>query len=139
MNKPEGRQLLSVIAIGLLCLSACRDRRRVWAAETANEIEHVKDRTVPPDGSLLSASKLTRSESSVRETWQIQTDKEPASYFQWLKDQFGSDYHVTSETDSMIAFVKQSAGDTYSVEIQTKKSIGTAGKIYEGTFVASPD
>lgn len=133
------RRFLSFLTLGMLFLAGSRYRQRDWAMETAEEIEHVKNSSLPPGGSLLSASKPSRTDSSVRASWQIQTNMETASYFQWLKSQIGSDYHPTSETGSIISFAKQGEGDTYSLEIRTKTSISPAGTLYEASFVAAPD
>lgn len=127
------------IALGMLFLVGCRDRQGDWAAETAQEIEHVKISTVPRGGSVLSAPKPTRSDSSVRANWQIQSNMETASYFEWLKSQIGSNYHPTSETGSLISFAKQGEGDRYGLEIRTKTSTNPAGTVYEASFVAAPD
>lgn len=133
------QRLLSFIVFGMLFLVGCRDRQRDWAVETAQEIEHMKMSTVPRGGSLLSAANPIRTDSSVRANWQIQTNMETASYFEWLKSQIGSDYHRTSETGSIISFAKQGEGDTYGLEIRTRTSTSPAGTVYEAIFVAGPD
>lgn len=92
---------------------------------------------MPSNGSLLRASEPVRNEFNVRATWEIQTRSDGQAYFQWIKNQFGPEYHVTSETASTITFVKEIEGDSYTVAI---RSSGTpAGTVVEAQFVAAPD
>ena len=75
--------------------------------------------------------------SSVRATWEIQTKSDDHTYFQWLKNQLGPEYHVTSEAASVVTFVKEIEGDSYMV---TMRSSGApAGIVVEAQFVAAPD
>jgi len=58
-------------------------------------------------------------------------------YFQWLKNQLGREYHVTSETSSAMTLVKQIEGDSYTIAI--KGSETPTGTVLEAQFVAAPD
>ena len=58
-------------------------------------------------------------------------------YFQWLKNQLGPEYHVTSETTSAMTLVKQIEGDSYTIAIQG--SGDRTGTVVEAQFVAAPD
>ncbi len=55
---------------------------------------------MPSDGSLLRVSEPVRNASSVRASWELQTRSDSHAYCQWLKNQLGPEYHVTSETTS---------------------------------------
>jgi hypothetical protein len=101
------------------------------------EIEEVRSRTVPSNGSLLRVSEPVRNESSVRDSWEIQTRSDNQAYFQWLKNQLGPQYHVTSETASAVTFVKEMEGDSYTVAIRSSGAAG--GSVVEAQFVAAPD
>jgi len=58
-------------------------------------------------------------------------------YFQWLKNQLGREYHVTSEATSAVTFVKEIEGDSYTISI---RCIGTpSNSVVEAVFVAAPD
>jgi hypothetical protein len=104
---------------------------------TIREIEEVRSRTVPSSGSLLRASEAVRNDSGVRATWEIQTRSDNQTHFQWLKNQLGPEYHVTSETTSVVTFVKDIEEDSYTV---TMRSSGApAGTVVEAQFVAAPD
>jgi hypothetical protein len=92
---------------------------------------------VPSNGSLLRASEPIRNASSVRANWAIQTRSDNQAYFQWLKNQLGPEYHVTSETASVVTFVKEIEGDSYTVAIRS--SGAPAGIVVEAQFVAAPD
>lgn len=92
---------------------------------------------MPSDGSLLRVSEPVRNDSSVRATWEIQTRSDNQAYFQWLKNQLGPEYHLTSETASSLTFVKQTEGDSYTAAI--RGSGAPAGTVVEAQFVAAPD
>ena len=62
---------------------------------------------MPSDGSLLRVSEPVRKASSVRAAWEIRTKSENQMYFHWLKNQLGPEYHVTSETASVVRSCKR--------------------------------
>jgi hypothetical protein len=101
------------------------------------EIEEVKHRTVPNDGSLLREKGPVRDTSSIRASWEIQTRLDNRVYFQWLKNQLGPEYHVTSETNAAMTLVRQIEGDSYTIAIQG--SATPTGTVLEAQFVAAPD
>ena len=101
------------------------------------EIEEVKRRTVPSDGSLVRESRPIQDTSSIRANWEIQTRSDNRVYFQWLKNQLGPEYHVTSETASAMTLVKPMEGDSYTITIQGSGAQG--GTAVHSQFVAAPD
>ena len=101
------------------------------------EIEEVKRRTVPSDGSLVRESGPVRDTSGIRASWEIQTRSDNRVYFQWLKNQLGPEYHVTSETASGMTLVKPMEGDSYTIAIQRSGAQG--GTAVQAQFVAAPD
>lgn len=131
------RRVMSLCLLGSVFLVACTRRQQFWQSPTVREIEEVRSRTVPSNGSLLRVSEPVRNDSSVRATWEIQTKSDNQAYFQWLKNQLGPEYHVTSETTSVVTFVKVIEGDSYTVAIRS--SGATAGIVVEAQFVAAPD
>lgn len=132
MIAPSRFRSLSLCLLAAVCLVACTDRR-----ESVREIEEVKHRTVPNDGSLLRETGPVRDTSSIRASWEIQTRSENRVYFQWLKNQLGPEYHVTSETIAAMTLVKQIEGDSYTITIQG--SATPTGTVLEAQFVAAPD
>jgi hypothetical protein len=128
---------LSLCLLGIVFLVGCTGHQEFWVSPTVREIEEVKRRTVPSKGSLLHMSGPIRNASSVRASWKIQTSSDNQAYFQWLKKQLGPEYHVTSETDSVVTFVKEIEGDSYTVTIRS--SGAPAGTVVEAQFVAAPD
>ena len=92
-------RLISLCLVGSVFLIACTRRQQFWVSPTVREIEEVKGRTVPSNGSLLRVSGPIRNASSIRASWEIQTSSDNQMYFQWLKNQLGPEYHVTSETN----------------------------------------
>jgi len=130
-------RLISLCLVGSVFLIACTRRQQFWVSPTVREIEEVKGRTVPSSGSLLRESGPIRNTSSIRASWEIQTRSDNQVYFQWLKNQLGREYHVTSETTSTMTLVKQIEGDSYTIAIQG--SGAPAGTVVEAQFVAAPD
>jgi hypothetical protein len=123
--------------LATIFLVACTRRQQFWASPTVREIEEVKSRTVPSNGSLLRESGPIRDTSSIRASWEIQTGSDNQVYFQWLKNQLGREYRVTSETASAMTLVKQIEGDSYTIAIQG--SAAPTGTVVEAQFVAAPD
>ena len=130
-------RVLSLCLLGSVFLVACTRRQQFWVSPTVREIEEVRSRTVPSDGSLLRVSEPARKDSSVRATWEIRTKSDNQMYFHWLKNQLGPEYHVTSETASVVTFVKEIEGDSYTLVIRS--SDAPAGVVVEAQFVAAPD
>lgn len=130
-------RVLSLCLLGSVFLVGCTPRQQFWASPTVREIEEVRSRTVPSDGSLLRVSEPVRKDSSVRAAWAIRTKSDNQTYFHWLKNQLGPEYHVTSETASVVTFVKEIEGDSYTLVIRS--SGAPAGVVVEAQFVAAPD
>ena len=130
-------RVLSLCLLGSVFLVGCTPRQQFWASPTVREIEEVRSRTVPSDGSLLRVSEPVRKASSVRAAWEIRTKSDNQMYFHWLKNQLGPQYHVTSETTSVVTFVKEIEGDSYTLVFRS--SGAPAGVVVEAQFVAAPD
>jgi len=131
------RRLVSLCLLGSVFLVGCTRRQQFWVSPTVREIEEVKGRTVPSNGSLLREAGPIRDTSSIRASWEIQTRSDNQMYFQWLKNQLGPEYHVTSETTSTMTLVKRIEGDSYTITIQG--SGAPTGTVVEAQFVAAPD
>jgi hypothetical protein len=122
--------------MGILCLAGCRGQHASLANDTSREIEYLRKVTLPSNGLMRGVSEPIRTDSRVRVTWEIQTELDARAYFQWLKDQLGSKYQVTSELPSAITFAKHIEGDTYTVEVRGKPS---STKVFEIAFIGGPD
>jgi hypothetical protein len=130
-------QALSLCSLGIVFLVGCTRHQQFWVSSTVREIEGVRSRTLPIDGALLRKSEPVRDSFSVRATWEIQTKNDSQTYFQWLKNQLGPDYHVTSESASAVTLVKGIEGDSYTVAFRSSGAPG--GVVVEAQFVAAPD
>jgi len=128
---------MSFWLLATVFLVACTHRQEFWASQTVREIEEVKSRMVPSDGSLLNESGPARDPSNIRASWEIQTKSDNRAYFQWLKNQLGKEYHVTSESASAMTLVKQIEGDSYTIAIHGNGA--PAGTMVQVQFVAGPD
>jgi len=137
MIGPNCHRAMSLCLLATVFLVACTGRQQLWASPTVREIEEVKRRTVPSNGSLLRESGPVRDTSTIRASWEIQTGSDNRMYFQWLKNQLDREYHVTSETASAITLVKQIEGDSYTIAIQG--SGAPTGTVVAAQFVAAPD
>lgn len=131
------RRVMSLCLLESVFLVACTRRQQYWQSPTVSEIGEVRSRTVPSNGSLLRESGPVRDTSSIRASWEIQTESDNQAYFQWLKNQLGQEYHVTSETTSVVTFVKEIEGDSYTVAMRSRGA--TAGIVVVAQFVAAPD
>jgi hypothetical protein len=131
------RQALSLCSLGIVFLVGCTPHQQFWASSTVREVEEVRSRTVPTDGTLLRLSEPVRKASSVRATWEIQVKSDSQAYFQWLKNQLGPEYRVTSESASSVTLVKDIQGDSYTVTIRSTSAPG--GILAAVQFVAAPD
>jgi hypothetical protein len=130
-------RLLLLCVSGGVFLSACTRPQQFWGSPTVREIDEVRSRTVPSDGSLLRVTDPVRNDSSVRASWEIQGSSGNQAYFQWLKNQLSPEYHLTSESTSAVTFVKEIEGDSYTVEIRSSRT--QSGMIVRAQFVAAPD
>ncbi len=87
---------------------------------TELDFQEVVNRTVPKDGRLVAASQLVRNNFGLRATWDVETNSDDHTYCRWLKSQFIPAYHVTTDTASTITFVKETRGDSYSLEFTSR-------------------
>jgi hypothetical protein len=129
-------RVLSLCLLGGLVLVGCT-RHPYSTVSTAHEIERVTKRTLPNNGALHRVSEPVRNEFSVRATWEIQTNSDGQTYFQWVKKQLEPDYHVVAETSSSVTFMKDNEGDSYAITIESRSA--PAGVVVEAQFVATPD
>ncbi len=101
------------------------------------EVAELRERTIPSDGHLIRASQPVQDRLIVRADWQIDTGTtDTASYFRWLRSELASEYHVTSETASAVAFTKQTDGDVCTITVSKTGSVTT---LAEAHFAAQPD
>jgi hypothetical protein len=56
-------RVLSLCLLGSVFLVACSRRQQFWVSPTVREIEEVRSRTVPRNGSLLRVSEPVRNDS----------------------------------------------------------------------------
>jgi len=126
------------IALWLLpaILAGCAHDPPSLTAATLHEMQDLRNRTMPANGSLVRTEEPKRSGFRVQATWAVQTPSESAHYFQWLKGRM-PEYHVTSETASTVTFVKTSDGDAYYIDIAARPT--ASGIVAEIRFTAEPD
>jgi hypothetical protein len=81
-------------------------------SSTAHEIQEARRRTVPSNGRLIRTAQPALSGFAIRSEWEIQTAySDNQTYFHWLKNQLGPEYHVTAETASTITFAWADLGN----------------------------
>ena len=73
MIGPSHYRAMSLCLLATVVLVACT-RHQFWASSTVREIEEVKRRTVPSDGSLVRESGPVRDTSSIRASGRFRRD-----------------------------------------------------------------
>ena len=118
----HGRRVLVVL---LLCcalqLLDCAPEQRA-SPEAVGEINTLEQQTIGPDSNAQSEVRITNHPASVQADWQIRNSGTTEQYFEWVKQQLGADYHVVSQTKSVLTMGKKLSGDTYTVEFSSNSS-----------------
>jgi hypothetical protein len=118
----HGRRVLKVL---LLCcalqLVGCAPEQRA-SSEVVAEINALDQRTIGPDSNLQSEVRITNRPASVQADCQIRNSGATEQYFEWVKQQLGADYHVVSQTKSVLTMGKRLSGDAYTVEFRSNSS-----------------
>jgi hypothetical protein len=104
---------------------------------TDRDIREVRNRTVPKDGRLIAASQLVRDDFGLRATWEIEIASDDQTYFDWLATQLTPEHHVTANTASTITFVKETRGDSFSLEFSSNTT--SSRSVASATFIALAD
>ena len=114
-----------VLIVLLLCcalqLVDCAPEQRA-SPEVVAEINTLEQRTVGPDTNPQSEVRITNHPASVQADWQIRNSGTTEQYFGWVKQQLGADYHVVSQTKSVLTMGKKLSGDAYTVEFRSNSS-----------------
>jgi len=118
----HGHRVLKVL---LFCcalqLVGCAPEQRA-SPEVVAEINALDQRTIGPDTNLQSEVRITNRSASVQADWQIRNSGTTEQYFEWVKQQLSADYHVVSQTDSVLTMGKKLSGDAYTVEFRSNSS-----------------
>jgi hypothetical protein len=135
MTRPRHCLTILVVLFANLLMVACTDSQELPFTE--HEIQELRNRTVPEDGRLVATSKAVKDQFGIRATWDIETRSDNRVYFQWLKSQLNPEYHVTTETGLTIMFTKETAGDSYRLEVSGNALSGHS--VARETFLAVAD
>ena len=118
----HGHRVLKVL---LFCcalqLVGCAPEQRA-SPEVVAEINALDQRTIGPDTNLQSEVRITNRSASVQADWQIRNSGTTEQYFEWVKQQLSADYHVVSQTDSVLTMGKKLSGDAYTVAFRSNSS-----------------
>lgn len=117
-----------------MSLAACTGTQ---APFTEREVQELKNRTVPNTSQLVATSRPVKNDFGFHATWDTETSSDNQAYFQWLKTQLTPEYHVTAGTASTITFVKETRGDSYSLEFSGNTTSGRS--VVRATFTALAD
>jgi len=99
----------------------CAPEQRA-SPEVVAEINTLEQRTVGPDSNPQSEVRITNHPASVQADWQIRNSGTTEQYFEGVKQQLGADYHVVSQTKSVLTMGKKLSGDAYTVEFSSNSS-----------------
>src|ERR1035438_335554 len=118
----HGHRVLKVL---LLCcalqLVGCAPEQRA-SSEVVAEINALDQRTIGPDSNPQSEVRITNRPASVQADWQIRNSGTTEQYFEWVKQQLAADYHVVSQTKSVLTMGKKLSGDAYTAEFRSNSS-----------------
>lgn len=89
-----------------------------------DEMNSVRERTIPSDAVIDSSSDPKPTEYSVIADWEFETSEEKAVYLGWVSRQLQHDFKLKTSSESSLVFTKGFAGDSESVSIQTASSNG---------------
>jgi hypothetical protein len=128
----RSRDLKVLLLCWALQLVGCV-RKQQPSPEIVAEINTLEQRTIAPNCSLQNASRITKHPASVQANWQIRNLSTAKIYFDWVKQQLGTDYQVLSETESVLAMGKRLPGDSYTVEFTNKRSESTIDVRFQAT------
>ena len=93
-------------------------REQQPSPEIVAQIQTLEQRTVPSNGWLTRTATVTRRSMSVDAEWQVRLSSGNQDYFDWLRQHLGADYHVVSQTKSILSMGKTLPGDSYTLEFE---------------------
>lgn len=89
-----------------------------------DEMNSVRERTIPSDAVIGSSSDPKPTQYSVIADWEFETSEEKAVYLGWVSKQLQRDFRLKTSSESSLVFTKGFGGDSESVSIQTASSNG---------------
>jgi len=105
-----------------LCNSCGNDARS--DSFVRDEMNSVRERTIPSDAVIGSSSEPKPTQYSVVADWEFETSEEKAVYLGWISQQLQRDFTLKTSGESRLVFTKGFGGDSESVSIQTSSSNG---------------
>jgi hypothetical protein len=133
----ETQRRCALIALLLCCalpfVGCVREQQP--SPEIVAEINALEQRTIAPDCSLQNAARIRKHPASVQADWQIRSSGTTEQYFEWVKQQLGADYHVVSQTKSVLTMGKTLPGDSYTLEFKST----SLGSTIDVRFLATSD
>jgi len=101
------------------------------------EIQHVRDRTMPSAARLVRTVATERTAWSVTASWEIETDESWKQYSDWVAERLGGDYVTAEASDSGRVLRRNLLGDVYVLQIEPT-STGSPLRV-RARFIASPE
>jgi hypothetical protein len=110
-------------------------REQQPSPEIVAEIKTLEQRTIAPNSGLQRAASIRKQHAmSVEADWQVRVSSTTREYFGWVKQQLGADYHVVSQTESVLTMGKTLPGDSYTLEFTNG-----SGSTIDVRFLATGD
>lgn len=123
MNKRLRLAVMVTIALLAVVCNSC-GREVPTDSFVRDEMNSVRERTVPSDAVVDSSSDPKLNEYSIIANWEFETSEEKSVYMAWVSQQFQRDFTLKTSSETSAVFLKDFRGDVESVTIQTSSSNG---------------
>ena len=122
---------MSALVLAAIIICACGSPNPV-----EQDIRSVQERTIPAGGRLTAAYSAQREGTSLRATWEIETDMSWEAYSRWIAPRL-ADFQQRASPDGTLRFARILEGDSYSVVFKRKGQESERLAI-QASFEASP-
>ena len=128
-------QILFALAASLALLMFGANCQRPDTVQ--EEIQRVRERTMPPGSRLVRIAVMERSPQSVTATWELETSGAWKQYSDWTAERLAGDYVTAESSDSRRVLRRNLPGDVYFLQIE-QTSTGSPLRV-RACFSASSD
>jgi len=109
-----GIVLAIISAVVVIVVAPNFDPERSFRDDT----DRVRQQTTPSGSTMIGEAAIKRSESSAECSWSFHMDGTWQDYKTWTKVQLLPEFKLTVDDDRQMIFLKQTAGDAFSVQIE---------------------
>ena len=102
MHKGLGLALLIVVFSGIAMCNSCGNDAHSDSF-VRDEMNSVRERTIPSDAVIGSSSDPTPTQYSVTADWEFETSEEKSAYLAWVSQQLQRDFRLETSSESSMA------------------------------------